>query len=60
MALSPSLKKTGPGAGPQHRNAVDENFAALDERVPPFDPVADEGKVLTIVDGVPAWTTPAA
>ena len=60
MALSPSIKKTGPGAGPNHRDAVDKNFEALDERVPAFDPVADEGKVLTIVDGVPTWTAPAA
>ena len=59
MALSPKISKVGPGAGPQHRQTVDDNFKALDARVPAFDPVADEGKVLKIVSGKPTWSTPA-
>lgn len=50
------------GGGEQLRQALSENFkkidAALAENLPAAT-VADNGKVLTIVAGVPAWVTPA-
>ncbi len=41
-----------------YRNGHIEQWTGPDPVLPTFDPVADEGKVLKIVSGVPTWVTP--
>lgn len=62
MTYTPNLNlDTGlVGGGEQLRQAIAKNFEKVDARaLPAFDPVADEGKSLGIVDGELAWVTPA-
>ncbi len=59
MALNAPIETVAPGAGPQLRDSIDKNFTVLDGRIPAFDPVADEGKVLKIVSGVATWAADA-